>query len=290
MHQCFLGSLFLLGRAKGHTKIVWIPGISICLFVCYTPCFFSLPEDARRKLDFMIIMGWFWIWVVGIAIWEKMVCWRKFFSSPKLQQNSRICMFVWKGFVLCICCAPTGRQEKLIFWTRWSSSLGGASCLLDWVESNLFGLGVCFWASGQACLLWVTSFVWFLWTKTFVLRLQTVCVCVRACKLRARWGGSLLSGVGILLSQRTPCQRPKKSSLKVWSNDLDVFFNLQKSMPDRALRILSVLYAFPKLMCVSCFRPESSEKLRIFWEGFCRIFFWEFAVLRKKVWEREVCS
>lgn len=43
VHQFLSGSLFLLGRGKGHTKIVWITGISICLFVCLFPPLFLLP-------------------------------------------------------------------------------------------------------------------------------------------------------------------------------------------------------------------------------------------------------
>jgi hypothetical protein len=47
------------------------------------------------------------------------------------------------------------------------------------VESNLSGLGVCFWASGQACLLWVTSFVWIFVNKNFCFEFaNSVCVCV----------------------------------------------------------------------------------------------------------------
>jgi hypothetical protein len=47
-------------EAKGLQKLCELQeSLFVCLLVCFPSCFFSLPEYARWKSDFMIIMGWF---------------------------------------------------------------------------------------------------------------------------------------------------------------------------------------------------------------------------------------
>ncbi len=123
--------------------------------------------------------------MVGLAIWEKNGLLEKVFLFPKVAtkfKDLHVCLRLpLKGF---LCCASVVLQladrKSSSFGSGGSSSLGGTSCLLDWVESNLFGLGVCFWASGQACLLWITSFVWFFVNKNFCFEVAN-CVCVCVC-------------------------------------------------------------------------------------------------------------
>lgn len=285
VHQCFLGSLFLLGRAKGHTKIVCITGISICLFV--TPLV-SSPYQKMLGGNWILWLSWDGFesgkkWFVGES-----------FSLP--QSCNKIqgfaCLFE-TPFKRVLCCASVVLQLA----DRKSSSFGSGGArllvelLVSWIGWRVISLDwVCVF--GQACLLWVTSFVWFFVNKDVCFEVaNSVCVCV--C-VRANWElaevDPFFRGLEFSSRRELLVKGPKKAP---WKFEAMIWMSFSTC---RNLCLIELWEFYLSCMlfqnwCVWVVSDLKAQKsCELFWEGFCRIFFWEFAVLRKKVWEREVCS
>ncbi len=165
--------------------------------------------------------------------------------------------------------------ELLVSWIGWRV------ISLDWVcVFGQVGKRVCF---GSLALFG------FLWTKTFVLSLQTVCVCVCAnwefAEVDPFFRGLEFSSCRELLV-KGPKKAPWKFEAMIWMS-----FSTCRNLCLIELWEFYLSCMLFQNWCVWVVSDLKAQKSReFFWEGFFRICFWEFAVLRKKVCVREVCS